>query len=104
MSDKTVKRKMLTAEERVAKLEADLEAARAKAKAKHDKVVNEAKTKRAELAARRAKLDNQIEALDVVIGAVEPTPEATVTDISKVSEAKAEAVAKHPVGKAKAGS
>lgn len=62
------KRKMLTAEERVALLEAQLAEAKAKADAKANKVKTEAKAKRATLIERRDKLNAQIAELDAVIG------------------------------------
>ena len=62
------KRKMPTAEERVAKLEADLAAAKAKATAKANKAVTDAKEKQAKLVVKRDALNSQISDLDKIIG------------------------------------
>ena len=58
------KRKMLTAEERVAKLEADLAAAKERAAAKADKRANELKSKIAKLKERRDRVNAQIDELE----------------------------------------
>lgn len=62
------KRTMLTPEQRVAKLEAELAAARERAEKKANKAVNEAKDKRAKLVEKRNALDNQIAQLTATIG------------------------------------
>lgn len=62
------KRRMLTPAEKVAKLEADLAAARKKAEERADKVINQAKEKRAKLVEKRDALNDQIRELTVVIG------------------------------------
>jgi hypothetical protein len=63
MTDK-VKRTMLTPEQRVAKLEAALEAAKVKAAAKENKVVNDLLDKRKKLTTRVAKLQADIDIID----------------------------------------
>jgi uncharacterized coiled-coil protein SlyX len=62
------KRTMLTPEERVAKLEAELAAARQKAQAKANKAVNEAKAKRAKLRDKLVVLNTEHNNLTDVIG------------------------------------
>lgn len=59
------KRTTLTPEERIAKLEADLEAARAKAKERADKEGNKLQEQRAALVTRREGIDVKIKAIDV---------------------------------------
>lgn len=59
------KRTTLTPEERIAKLEADLEAARARAKERADKEGNKLKDQRAALVTRREGIDVKIQAIDV---------------------------------------
>lgn len=61
------KRKQLTPEERVAKLEADLAEAKQRAAAKAAKVTNELERKIGVLRTRRDTLDNQIEALEAAL-------------------------------------
>lgn len=72
-------RKVLTAEERIAKLEADLATARAKAQAKADKANNELREKRAKLVAKRDELSAKIEEID---GQLQPPPADTTGDDS----------------------
>lgn len=73
------KRKMLTPEQRVAKLEADLAAARKKAEAKTNKAKAEARDKRAKLVAKRDALNAQIAELNEVIGDKAEIPAADET-------------------------
>lgn len=61
------KRTVLTDAQRIAKLEADLKAAREKAEAKANKARTEASEKRAKLVAKRDELNKQIAELDKVI-------------------------------------
>lgn len=68
MAKTEAKRKMLTPAERVAKLEAELEAARKKAEAKANKAKTEATEKRAKLVEKRDALNAQIAELTKVIG------------------------------------
>lgn len=68
MAKAEAKRKMLTPAERVAKLEAELKAAREKAEAKANKAKTEATEKRAKLIAKRDELNTQIDELTKVIG------------------------------------
>jgi predicted nucleic acid-binding Zn-ribbon protein len=58
------KRTVLTDEERVAKLEAELKAAREKAEAKKNKARTVAMEKRGKLVAKRDELTKQIDAID----------------------------------------
>lgn len=77
----TPKRKMLTPKERIAKLEADLAAARKKEQEKADKKANELKAKRAKLQERRDALSDQIKAITAEIG--DEPPVAGSTDESE---------------------
>lgn len=61
-------RKTLTPEEKIAKLEAELKAAREKAEAKTNKAKAEAVAKRAALVEKRDALTNQIKELTAIIG------------------------------------
>lgn len=65
---KKTERKVLTPEQRVAKLEAELAAARKKAEDKANKQINEAKDKRAKLVEKRDALNVQILELTEIIG------------------------------------
>ena len=58
------KRKRLTSAERVAKIEAELRAAREKLEAKSKKRIEQLLEKRAALKARAEKIDAQVEAID----------------------------------------
>lgn len=71
--EKKRERKVLTPAERIAKLEADLAAAKAKAEAKAKKQVEELKAKRGTLVVRRSELTTKIDALTVEIQALEGT-------------------------------
>lgn len=79
------KRKMLTPEQRVAKLEADLAAARKKAEAKTNKAKAEATEKRAKLVAKRDALNVQILELTETIGDVDRFHIGTPADEAKAS-------------------
>lgn len=69
------KRTMPTAAERVARLEAELAAAKAKAEAKANKAKAENIERRAKLIVKRDALNTMISNLDTVIGEVEPAPD-----------------------------
>lgn len=62
------KRKQLTADERIAKLEADLQAARDKAAAKQAKERGSLEEKKQSLVERRNKLNEQIAEIDAKLG------------------------------------
>lgn len=83
------KRKMLTPSERVAKLEADLEAARKKAEQKNEAVADKLKTKRSTVVqrieaeqAKLAKIDAELTALgyEVVEFVADVTPDDQPTE------------------------
>ena len=68
-------RKITTPEERIAKLEADLEAAKAKAAKRADKVGSALRVRREALITRRNKLDDQINLITAQLGEIAGEPE-----------------------------
>jgi hypothetical protein len=67
-SKPAAKRTMLTPQQRIEKLEAELKAAREKAEAKANAAANQAKERKAKLVAKRDALNEEIAKLDAIIG------------------------------------
>ena len=76
------KRRMLTPEERVARLEAELKAAREKAAAKSRKQADQLKEQRTKLVARRNEISDKIQAIDAQLAELEPTPATDETNVA----------------------
>lgn len=83
------KRTVLTDAERIAKLEADLAAARKKAEAKRNKARDAALEKRAKLVAKRDELNAQIARIDAEFPATETGGSSAEIGERKLTEAKA---------------
>jgi hypothetical protein len=85
MTDK-VKRTVLTPEQRVAKLEGELAAAKAKAEAKANKASNMLLEKRSKLTARVNTLLDQIEAVDTELADLGVTVTAITERVEPIDE------------------
>ncbi len=78
MTDK-VKRTVLTPEQRVAKLEGELAAAKAKAEARANREANLLLEKRSKLSARISKLMSEIDDVDTQLARLGVEPEITIS-------------------------